>query len=164
MPGGSSHRVLLHGLAKKFEALESYLDVLGPGPGTLLDLAVEKLERHLVRRLLSYVEDEHARQHLIENHADRPNIDFMAVACTPAPIRLYLLRRHHQGRALEREGTIATGRFMITTAILTTRILKLPCVAEIRYLNDEQLILQIDSRIVHGLSVGSVRKMHKNIV
>ena len=41
LPRGPTTRVLLHRLAQELEALERYLDVLGPGPGAFLDLAVE---------------------------------------------------------------------------------------------------------------------------
>ena len=41
LPAGPAHGVLLHGLAEELKALECNLDVLGPGPGTFLDLPVE---------------------------------------------------------------------------------------------------------------------------
>ena len=101
LPRWPPTRILLHGLAEELEALERDLDVLRPGPGALLDLAGEELQSHLVGCLLSDVEDEHAGQHLIENDADRPHINLVAVAGASAPIRLNLLRWHHQGRAFE---------------------------------------------------------------
>ena len=101
LPRGPSTRVLLHRLAEELEALERYLDVLGPGPGALFDLAVEKLQGHLVARLLRHVEDEHAGQHLIEDDANGPHIDLVTVAGTSTPICLNLLRWHHQWRTFE---------------------------------------------------------------
>ena len=116
LPGGPSHWVLLHGLAEELEALERDLDVLGPGPRAFLDLAVEQLKGHLVGGLLGHIEDEHASQHLVEDDPDGPHINLVAVAGSPAPIRLYLLCRHHQGRPLERKGAISASLPLPTTA------------------------------------------------
>ena len=93
--------ILLHRLAEELEALERDLYILRPGPGTFLDLAVEKLKGHLVRSLLRHVEDEHAGQHLIEDDTDGPDVNFVAVASPSAPIRLNLFGWHHQRRPFE---------------------------------------------------------------
>ena len=95
LPGGAPRRILLHGLAKELEARYRDLDVLWPRPRTLLDFTIEQLQGHLVRCFLSHIEDEHACQHLIENDADGPHIDFVTVTLAPTPVRLNLFGRHH---------------------------------------------------------------------
>ena len=168
LPGGPSHRVLLHGLAEELEALERDLDVLGPSPCAFFDLAVKQLKGHLVRGLLSHIEDEHASQHLVEDDPDGPHINLVAVAGPPAPIRLYLLCRHHQGRPLERKGAISASLPLSTTAratIIRARwILELSRIAQVRYLHNEDLILQVHCCIVHGLRIGPIREVHQYVV
>ena len=56
------------------------MNVLRPSPGSLLDLAVEKLKCHLIGCLLGHVENEHASQHLVENHTDGPDIDLVTIS------------------------------------------------------------------------------------
>ena len=80
LPGWALLRVLLHGLAEKLEALKANLNVLWPSPGSLLDLAVEKLKCHLIGCLLGHVENEHACQHLVENHTDGPDINLVTIS------------------------------------------------------------------------------------
>jgi len=106
LPVRSLRRILLHRFAQELEAGETDLDVLWPSPCSLLDLAVEKLEGHLVSCLFFYVEDEHTRQHLIEDYTDGPYINLMAVALSATPVCLNLLSRHHKRRALERKRAV----------------------------------------------------------
>ena len=168
LPGGPAHRVLLHGLAEELKALECDLDVLGPGPGTFLDLSVKKLEGHLVGGLLSHIEDEHASQHLIEDDPDGPHIDLVAITGTPTPVRLYLLRRHHQGRPLERKRAIPATLPPVPrarTGIIRARwVLELSRIAQIRYLHDEELVLQIHRGIVDRLRIRPIWEMHQNVI
>ena len=124
LPGGTPRRVLLHRLAEELEALEGDLDVLRPRPRSFLNLTIEQLEGHLIRRLLGHIKDKHARQHLVEDHTDGPYVNLVAVAVAAAPVRLNLLRWHHQGGALEGEGSVSPA-----SIVLLRRILKLSRVA-----------------------------------
>ena len=101
LPRGPAHRVLLHGLAEEFEALKRNFDVLWPRPCALFDFSIEKLKRHLIRRFLCHIENEHSSEHLIKNHADRPDINLVTVTGPSAPICLNLLSWHHQRRSFE---------------------------------------------------------------
>ena len=80
LPGWALKWVLLHGLTQKLEALKGDLNVLRPGPGSLLDLAIEKLKCHLIGCLLGHVENEHSCQHLVENYTDGPDINLVAIS------------------------------------------------------------------------------------
>ena len=151
--------VLLHGLAEELEALERDLDVLRPGPSALLDLAVEELQGHLVGCLLGDVENEHAGQHLIENDADCPNVDLVTVPGAAAPVCLDLLGWHHQRRTFERESAIAPGGGL-SVAIAAARVLELSRVAQVRNLDNKDLVLEINSIVRHSLCVRSVWEVH----
>ena len=93
-----------------------------PGPRALLDLTVEELQGHLIRRLLLDVEDEHACEHLIEDDSDGPDINLMAVTLSTTPVSLDLLRRHHQRGALEREGTVIADFAQLRTSLEFSRV------------------------------------------
>ena len=91
----------------------------------------------------------------------------MAIAGPPAPIRLYLLRRHHQGRPLERKRAIPASLPPVPRArsIIRARwILKLSRIAQIRYLHNEELVLQIHSRIVNWLRIRPIWEVHQYVI
>ena len=90
-------RFILHGVIQEVEALERDFNVLRPGPVTLLNVLVEELECHLIRGFGFDVEDEHAREHLVQNDAYCPDVNLVAVTCAlVTPICAKLLSRHHQ--------------------------------------------------------------------
>jgi len=154
LPRGPQSWILLHRLAEELEAAQRNFDVLRPRPSPLFDLRVELLQRHLVRRLLCHVEDEHTGKHLVKYHADGPDVDLVAVACAGLPVCFYLLGRHHQGRTLEREGTIVS-RF----APLRPR-LELPRVPQVSDFDDESFRFEVDLVRVNRDIVRSVREVN----
>ena len=80
LPARAVDWILLHSLHQELKALERDLDVLWPCPRSLLNLAVQQLQSHLISCLLSYVEHEHACEHLVKDDPDGPHVDLVAVS------------------------------------------------------------------------------------
>ena len=99
---------MLHRLAEELETLQCDLHVLWPSPGTLFDLTVEELQGHLVGSLFGHVKDEHACEHLVENHSNGPHVNLVTVARPATPVSLNLLSRHHQGGPFKGESTVSS--------------------------------------------------------
>ena len=87
---------MLHSLVEEIKCVERDSDVCWPTPGALFYLVIKSRHGLITLRALIHTEDEHTRQHLVENDSHSPDINLMAVARTASPICLKLLWSHHE--------------------------------------------------------------------
>ena len=96
LPGWPEQGIMLHRLVQEVKGRKVDHDVAWPAPCALLDLLVERLHRILPAcRPVDRVH-EHAWQHLIKDDTHGPDVELVTIARTTTPLRVQLLRRHHQ--------------------------------------------------------------------